>query len=758
LIANSPNVTVSGVKIENSVGTPAGVRVDRSSNPSMIVNLNDLDINGGEIGVHVTGNGVTTNALTMTVNDLDIIGSRVAGMHFDDVDSGTVTVNGTTIDGNNATATAQGVLINDSDATFTFDTATAIREFTGTDFEVNNGAGTVTMNGDITNSDTAGHSIVVHNVTGGNVTFGTSSDVVDTNEGVLVDTNSGGSINLLGTYELNTSANDAVTITDNTGADISIGQLDITTAAGTGFLATGGGTLSVVGNDNTITSTGGTALQIEDMTIGSVAFESVAADGGTNGILLEDNLTGTITVGDTGNSVGDGGLIQNTDGAGVHVLNSNVTLNGVTVQEAGTAAGVNGVEMFHDDTNNRTANLNRLTVTNTTADRDGVVIDGTGNTGTFNANIQNLDVEVTGDGLVVDDDVTLTAGGTNEITSDTGVGLTLTDIAISGSGANFANVTVDNGASNGVVMQNLTGGQVAITGTGSTDDSGGMLNTADNAIVLTNVQNVDLNNVTVVDASNAGSVGVAIEQSNSATTAMDVTIDNLTVTDADAEGMTVTANDNSNFTLRLLNSDINSDVTMSATGSGALEMLVQDTTVDAKAASSDIAFSLALSGSLTSADVTLRNLDATANAASALSITSSGGTAKTFDLLIDQGSDFENDDNTASAAFIQSTGGTTINASIFDNSFTNNNAAGTAFEMVANGAGVRARLDLNGNTATDGTGNNFELNNVGAASSFEIFDLTNTFNNSRNTGTVVPLPNAAAFTNRVAPVPLPTIP
>ncbi|MEX0643535.1 MAG: hypothetical protein WD468_12590 [Pirellulales bacterium] len=760
LVRNSANVTISGLRINNGGNAVSGVMVDKTNNNAMIANINDLEINGGDIGLEVDGNG-TTGALTMTVNDTSILSSTAFGMSFDDVDTGSVQVNNATVDGNNASATAGGVRILNSNASFTFDSATAIQEFGGTDFEVNGGAGTVSMNGDITNAsatnplDTTGRSIHLRNITGGSVAFGTNNATIDDNEGLLVENNTGGTINFLGTYDLDTTTNDAVTMTNNTGATISIGELDIVTTTGNGFVATGGGSLSVLGTNNNVTTTGGRGIDIENMTIGAVDFESVNANGGDHGIRLVNNLTGTVTVGNAGNSAGDGGTIQNTTDAGVHVTNSNITLNGVTVQNAGDAAGENGVEIFHNNALNMTANLNRLTVTNATASRDGVLLDGTGDTGTFNANVQNLNVNVTGDGFVANEGVNLTGSGTNNITSDTGVGLTLTDITIGGAGANFTNVTVTNGATNGVVMQNVTGGQVAINGTGATAGSGGMLTTAGNAIVLTNVQDVDLRNMTVVNASGAGADGIVVTQNNTATTAMDVTIDNMFVDEANDAGLIVTANDNSNFTLRLLNSDLDSRVEMSGTGSGNFAMLVQDTTVDTHVGAGDIGFSLQISGSVTNADVTLRNLDVVADDASALFVNSSGGAAKTFDLLIDQGSSFTNDD-ADSAALIQATGGTTINASIFDGDYTNN-GAGEAFEMVANGAGVRARLDLQGNTANAGVGN-FVLNNVLSASNFEVFDLTNTFNNSRNTGTVVPLPNAAAFTNRVTPVPLPTIP
>ena len=51
-------------------------------------------------------------------------------------------------------------------------------------------------------------------------------------------------------------------------------------------------------------------------------------------------------------------------------------------------------------------------------------------------------MNASGNGFSANQGATLTAGGTNTITSATGVGLSLTDIAIDPAGANFQRVTV----------------------------------------------------------------------------------------------------------------------------------------------------------------------------------------------------------------------------------------------------------------------------------------------------------------------------
>jgi hypothetical protein len=752
-IANSANVTVSGIEINNT-NNVAGVRVVKNTANTMTLNLNDLQIDDGGSGIEVSGSA-GAGALNMTVNDTALNGQATTGLSFDTVSSGTIQVNNATVDGNNAAATA-GIRVANSNASFTFDDDTIVQEVSGTAFDVQGGAGTITMNGDITN--TAGRSINVQSISGGTVTFGTTNQVTDTGAGARVANNTGGTISFLGNYNLNTSTNDAVTISTNTGATVSIGQLDIDTTTGDGFVATGGGTLSVLGNANTITSAGGRGLNIENMTIGSVDFESVNATGGDNGVRLVDNANGTITIGDTGAAANAGGTISGTTDAGVHVTNSNVVLNGLTVQNAGNAAGENAVEIFHTNAVAMNANLNRLTVSNATAARDGVVIDGTGGSGTFNANLQNLSVNVTGDGLAASNGVTLTAGGTNTINSDTGVGLQLTDVTISGSSANFQSVTVTNGATNGVVMQNVasTGGsQVAITGTGTTTNSGGSLTTAGDAVLLSDVQNVDLRNLRIINSA----TGINVDHTTAATATMDVTVANLNLDGATADGINVlAANDAVAFTMRLTDGDLESNVAVANTGAGQFTLLVEDTDIDASGA--DIAFSLAFSGNATDGDVTIRDNNRFAgDTGQALFVDTFDATSKDIKLLIEDSMFLSN--GADPAADIRARGNTLMSLTVQGNQFDSPGAADD-LDIQSNGAQARMRLALGGDDPSDFNSANgagtMIVRELGG-SDFRIFEVVDTItNDTRNFDPVDSDPNDAAFQNLAVPPALPTVP
>jgi hypothetical protein len=383
-----------------------------------------------------------------------------------------------------------------------------------------------------------------------------------------------------------------------------------------------------------------------------------------------------------------------------------------------------------------------------------VLIDGAGGSGTFTANVQNLNVNVTGDGFKAQNGVTLTAGGTNTITSATGVGLTLNNMAIDAAGANFQSVNVTAGATNGIVMTNVTGGQVAVTGTGTTANSGGALTVANDAVQLNNVVNVDIRNLHVV---NAGAQGVNIDHTAADANAMDVTFQGLTLDAAGGAGFDVLAANNGHaFNLRLLDSTLTDNVVMSNTGTGAFGLLVDST--DITTTGTDVAFALSFSGSAQTGNVTIRNgNNFVAGDASALSIASSGAGAKTVNLLVSD-SAFSNNSLSTTANF-QSSGSTTLNATIQGNTFDDANAGGSDFTMASNGAAARIRLELGGATAADfntaaGVGT-FELFENGG-SDFDIFERDDTFAGLRNNGTVDG--NGGAYDNLAAPPPLPTVP
>jgi hypothetical protein len=344
LIRNSANVTLSSLIIINA-DDETGIFVDKTNDNAMTVNLNDLRVTAGARGLNVESD-TATGAITMTVNDSEIRSQTAFGMRFENVDNGTIQVNDTIFDGNIATTSGAGngvgVLIKDSNASFTFDSNpandnTIIREWGFKDFEVDNGTPTITFNGAIENTDGLGRSVHVHDIDGGNVNFTANSSITDQGFGMTVEDNGAAQISFLGTNIFNTSST-AITIDDNdtggTNANITLAGLTInTTGAGRGLVATAGGTLSVTGTTNTINTDNGAGLTITDMNIGSVDFASVTVDGpaAVNGIILRNLTGGQVEIGTSTGADGTGGTISTT-GTAIEITNAaNVALHELEV-------------------------------------------------------------------------------------------------------------------------------------------------------------------------------------------------------------------------------------------------------------------------------------------------------------------------------------------------------------------------------------------------------------------------------------------
>ncbi len=436
VIDNSANVTVSGIRINNPAAV-SGVLVTKETAGTQTTNLNDVEINNGAFGVEVTGNG--TGTLNLTVNDSEIRRSTNAGFSVDNIDAGQIQVNNTTLDGDNLNATADGVRITGSNATFTFDINptddnTVIRDFGGDEFEVDDGSPNVTMHGSVVN--TSGRSVFIHNVDGGSVTFTANSSIDDNGAGMLVEDNSGGTFTFLGDNDLNTGANTAVTIDNNTGATISLSNLNIDTGIGNGFVATNGGTLTVLGTTNTIDTVDGVGLRIEDMTIGAadVAFQTVnVTSGNTNGIILRDlGGTGQVAIGNTAGAQNSGGTLTttgdaivlenvadvdllhlqvvNAGGQGVNIDHSTATNMDVTIQDLNLDASSGaGIDVLHSS-----ANLFNLRINDSDLE-ERVEMDIMG-AGDFRLLVDNTDVttggtdvafELSFSGSTVDGDVTI---------------------------------------------------------------------------------------------------------------------------------------------------------------------------------------------------------------------------------------------------------------------------------------------------------------------------------------------------------------
>jgi hypothetical protein len=215
--------------------------------------------------------------------------------------------------------------------------------------------------------------------------------------------------------------------------------------------------------------------------------------------------------------------------------------------------------------------------------------------------------------------------------------------------------------------------------------------------------------------------------------------------------MTVLADSNAAFSLRVDNSDFNAEVAMTAQGEGAFGLRFENSAVNSTG--TDIAFALTMTGDLDgadAADILLLDNEITAINARALQLISNDGTLKTVDFELDMNI-FTNMSGDTTVE-IDATGGTTLNATITDNTFTNA-GAGEQFDIATGDATANINLNLEGNTAGE-----FILREF-AGSDFEIDEVAATLAGPpRNTGTVTPLPAAVDFVEHPGEVQRPTPP
>ncbi len=303
------------------------------------------------------GNGVTLNS-SNTLNGFiagSASGSAISGSSFGTLTVADVIVNTTGAGLSLSTGTANAtftsfissggtnnISLTSVSGTTDLSSSGSLTGATGTAVAITGGNGTISYGGNVTKTS-SGRIADIQTRSGGSITLSGALTCNTSCTGINIASNTGGTVNFSGFNKtLSTGANPAVSLAGNIGATINFanGGLSVTTTSGAGFSATGGGTVTVQGIGNSITSTtGGTALNITNTTIGAggLNIQSISSSGGTNtGIILDNTgLLGGLNVPGNG-SAGSGGTIANktgvdgstSTGVGIYLNNtSNVTLN-----------------------------------------------------------------------------------------------------------------------------------------------------------------------------------------------------------------------------------------------------------------------------------------------------------------------------------------------------------------------------------------------------------------------------------------------
>ena len=231
--------------------------------------------------------------INATVNEV-IASSNSTTVNLSDITSGNIALDSTTSTGgtNNVNLSNVSSIVNLGGG--------ALSGASGTSFNVATGIGSISYSGTITQSTNGQRPVLINGKTGGSVTFG-------------------------GTITANSGSTTGISLTSNTGSSVTFqGGMSLSTGTNTAFSATGGGTVNVCDENpcnpaatgalaNTLTTSTGTALNVDNTTIGSnrLEFRSISSNGAANGIVL--NTTGSsggLKVSGTG-SAGSGGTVRN---------------------------------------------------------------------------------------------------------------------------------------------------------------------------------------------------------------------------------------------------------------------------------------------------------------------------------------------------------------------------------------------------------------------------------------------------------------
>lgn len=344
-----------------------------------------------------------------------------------------------------------------------------------------NGNPTVSITPDINNSG-GGYAVDVQHLTGGSVTTnGTITDTDTQGMGIRAWENSDATIDFNGLSDLSTGTNTAVSLRNNSDSTINFGNLMATSTDADTFEVWGGGTITVndPNDDGFITNTGtGDALVV----LG--ADDANAVGNPTLTVNTDVNNSGggyAVDVRDlTGGSVDINGDVSdpNADGMGIRALdneNATISFDGLTNLDTGNATAV-----LLRNNDGSTISFNDLRAT--AADADTFVVIGAGTVNVADPNGDRF-IENTGTGsaLVVKGDTDLNASGDPNVSIAVDVNNSVAGRVVDIQDMTAGSVTVTgdvndndpNDNSEGILIQDNSGGSFSFAGT--TD-----LNTGDN--------------------------------------------------------------------------------------------------------------------------------------------------------------------------------------------------------------------------------------------------------------------------------------
>jgi hypothetical protein len=573
-------------------------------------------------------------------------------------------------------------------------------------------------------------------VNGTNTFAGGTTANADT-QGFAIDLESTASTQTVTGTTITNTGGDSIIVDGSSASMAFTGHIDKTTgpADGSAVSVLGGhtGTLTFTelsSGQGVINQTVGDGLQFANAD-GTYTFnDKVILNGGDAGIDVTAGSSGTFNFADSGNAItSPTGVAVNIDASNAiftysgAIKSDNADAVNISNNTGGSATFNSTIDSMHGITVNANSGGSYLFAQQVTLTGTDNGVEITNNTG-GNTQFSNIDITKTGTGTgfvatsaSTGHTVTVT-GTTNTISTKTGVALNLNTIAAGTNGINFQSVSSD-GAANGIMINNVTGGPVNIGTAGALAGTSGTIDNSTGAgVTINNAANVSINGLTVNNTGGTGD-GIAITHTNAAQSV--VRVNNATISNTGGAGIDFnrSASGLSRFTL--------TGSTISSTG--------------------DQGVALTAGGSNT-VDITVTGNNITNTSSdSALALNATGG-AKTVNILLDSNT-FTNNSTSATVALDNNSSGT-INTNVTANSMSNADATtGRAFAQT-NSAGS-TRLNLNGNSLSNASATN-EISLTQSGGTFTVVDLPTL--SARNGAAGVD--TMGTVTTEAGPVPQPT--
>ena len=360
----------------------------------------------------------------------------------------------------------------------------------------------ITLNSASSTGSTGG-AIDLHGITGDFTVTGATTIAGATGGGLDASNDTNLAVAFQGGLTASTGASMGVNFFNNAGASsLAIAGLNLTTTVATALNVGSGGTVTVTGSGNTISTAGGTGVAISFATIGAagVTLESVTSIGGSaDGIVLQGAGSNGFHVTGVGSVAGSGGTIANktgTDvqgpgqGVGIHVDNT----GNVSIANMAITGNSNGGIVGTGDSN---FHLTDSTITNngTSSSEGGVILSALTGTSDLLGNViggssgDNVHVSANGGtlNLTIGDSANDQAiiGTNNNVTGNDGVHvdtsgsatvtLSVSGVDFQGARANLLEVTTGGNSTQHLTVtdNNFHNSQASVSGAGGVVLNGG---------------------------------------------------------------------------------------------------------------------------------------------------------------------------------------------------------------------------------------------------------------------------------------------